>query len=577
MVPAGVADGSLVERIARSRGMDSQEVRRLQAISFNDLEAPEKLFGAIEVAKRLVHAVRAGRTIAIYGDYDADGMCACAILLHVLRAVRPEKPPLIQIPLRASEGYGLSMSALKQLASSGVQTIITVDCGITAVEEAAAARELGVELLITDHHSLNADGRLPDADAICHPALAVGDVGAGDGLLCGAAVAWKVALAFAREWTGSDRVPTQLKELLVETVSLAALGTVADVVPLSGENKVIVRLGCQRMACSGLPGLRALAKQAGIKPTETVDAERISFGIAPILNACGRLGRAVDAVELLGIPSRHEANLNHDALVQRAGVIAGEFSVLNERRKDIERAIVTAAESRIEEGLASARGACVLADESWPRGVVGIACARMVDNLGVPVILLEREGDYAHGSARSIDGYSALEGLHACAHLLDRYGGHAAAAGVSLRCDRLDEFREAFSAHAAANRPQGNQQCLKPDCQLDSADLSVTSFESITQLGPFGRGFPAPTVLLRRAQICSDPRKFGSDESHLSFYVRLSQGGPELRCTWWRKAAMAPRVRRGAFIHLVARPTVDRWKGPPKAALVVMDAADSEA
>lgn len=569
-VPRRTSGGSLLERVALNREISPEQIRRMAEMSFVDLSPPEALPGAVDVARLLVRAIRDGRKVAIYGDYDADGMCASAILAHVFRGIRGDFVPVVHIPTRATDPYGLWEPALVQLAKSGVQTIVTVDCGITAVREALIARDLGMELLITDHHAFNHGGELPQAAAICHP-----QIGGGCELPCGAAVAWKVAWAVAREWCGSDRVTKLLRELLVETLSLAALGTVADVVPLVGENRLIVRLGSERIARSGLPGLRALARQGGISPTDRVDAERISFSLAPILNACGRLGGAVDAVDLLALPSIHEAGHNHAELANRAGMAASEFAALNAKRKEIEKGIVDGAMTRIDEGMADARGACVLADEQWPRGVVGIACARLVEILGVPVALLERDGEWAYGSVRSVEGYSALDGLHACSHLLERYGGHAAAAGLTVRCQRIEEFRRAFSSHAAANRPSGDLQRLRPDAHLLGEELTLDHFQSLAQLGPFGRGFPPPSVLISSARVCGEPRCFGSDESHLSFHVKLQEDGSQVRCTWWRKASVIRRLPRGTLLHLVARPTVDNWRGEARPVLIIQDAAEA--
>ncbi len=568
-LPDGTSRGSLLERIAGARGIARESLPRFLKPTFAEVLHPRELHGAVQVGERLAAATRAGRKVAIFGDYDADGMCASAILLHFLRAVAGHSTPIVYIPTRATEGYGLSVAAIGHLASLGVETIISVDCGVTAIDEAREARRLGMELLITDHHAIRPDGQLPDVDAIAHPGL-----GGGAGELCGAAVAWKVAWAFACSWSGTEKLPEGLRELLVETLALAALGTVADVVPLRGENRVIAHLGSVRIANSGLPGLLALAREAGVSPGDRVDSEKISFGIAPILNACGRLGKALDAVALLGLPSLTQSNADPDATVRDARQMSADFRQLNDQRKLIERSIVESASSRIEEGLGKARGACVLADPSWSRGVVGIACARLAETYGVPVVLLEQDGDVAHGSARSVDGYSVLDGMHACASLLERYGGHAAAAGIAVRMDRLDQFREALSAHAAANRLSGHAPTVRTDAELVGQDVSSESFDALAALGPFGRSFTAPVVFVRDALVCEDARAFGAARDHLSFFVRVGGADAvELRCTWWRQSGQLARIRRGDRLNLAAIPQVDRWKGVPRPALTVVDVA----
>ena len=569
ILPTAIPSGSLMERIATVRGIPASSLPKFIAPTFGDLALPKELHGAVEVGERLANAVRAGRKIAIFGDYDADGMCASAILLHLIRAVRPSDPPIVYIPERATEGYGLSVAAIQQLASIGVQTIISVDCGVTAIEEAREARRLGLELLITDHHTMLPDGLLPDVDAIAHPGL-----GGGTTELCGAAVAWKVGWAFSCAWCGSDRVPTILRELLVETLALAAFGTVADVVPLRGENRLIARLGAARIAKSGLPGLLALAREAGINANDRVDGERISFGIAPIVNACGRLGRPLDAVELLGLPPLSQEGGDTEKILRSAKQMASKFQQLNNRRKQVERLIVDAASKRIEEGLGHARGACVLAAPDWPRGVVGIACSRLAEMFSVPVVLMESEGDFAHGSARSVEGYSVLEGLQSCSKLLERFGGHAAAAGVAIRVDRIDAFREALSAHAAENRRNHEAPSIRPDIELFASDLRIDSFEALDDLGPFGRTFSAPTVFIRNAIVSSEPRLFGEKSDHLSIFVRMD-GSDEIRCTWWRQAGQFGRVKRGLRLNLMAIPQVDRWGSTPRVAFTLLDACES--
>lgn len=560
--------GTLVQRVAAARGIAGDALAGFTAPTFDHLKPPDDLFGAVEVGARLSSAVRAGKRIAIFGDYDADGMCAAAILVHLIRHVQGGEAPRVFIPERATEGYGLSMESVRRLAVDGAQVLVSVDCGITALDEVALARDLGLEVLITDHHAARSDGRLPDAHAIAHPAF-----GGGDGTLCGAAVAWKVGLAFCRAWCGSDHVTPELRELLVETLALAAFGTVADIVPLVGENRVITRLGMARIARSGLPGLRALAEQAGIGPKDSVDSERISFGLAPILNACGRLGSAMDGMQLLALP--HMVDGTDASHERQAAQWVQRFAALNERRKAEEREIFEQALERQEEGLGAARGACVLADPLWSRGIVGTACARLADRLHVPVVLMQLGGGMAHGSARSIDGYSILGGLEACAEHLERFGGHAAAAGVAVAEGNVMAFREALSAHAAAHRPATAGPSVRADVKLVGGDISAESFAAVQALGPFGRGFPAPTVWAQDAVITSTPRIFGKDRDHISFFVRLGDlPTAEISCIWWRQASQSPRLTRGLGVQIIGSPQVDSWSGRHRPALQLADVAD---
>lgn len=560
-----------MDRVALARGIALGDLAWFLEPSFNNLADPATLAGASAVATRLVSAVREGRPLAVYGDYDADGMCAAAILHHAIRAARPDTCVHTHVPLRSTEGYGLSVASLEQLAARGIRTIITVDCGVTAFDEAQRAHDLGIELLITDHHALDPRGRLPVAAAIAHPGL-----GDNPTQLCGAAVAWLVSWAFLREYTGNPKLTTPMRETLLETLALAAVATIADIVPMVGQSRVIARLGLSRVAASGLPGLRALARKAGISAKESVDAERISFGIGPLLNACGRLGKAVDAVELLALPATHERGHDTQSIERRAGQTASEFSQLNQRRKVIEREIVESAGGRLTEGLGTTRGACVLADPGWPRSVVGIACARIAETNRVPTVLLEQAGEMAYGSGRSVEGYSLLNGLQECSHLLERFGGHAAAAGLSLKVANIEAFREALSEHASRHTVGIAGGEIRPDVELFARDISLEAFESLQRLGPFGNGFPQPMGLVRRAMVTSDGRSFGAQGDHLSFHIGLD-GAPqsEIRCTWWRQGSRASRIRRGQRVHVVVRPQVDRFGRQPRPAFAVVDAVEA--
>ncbi len=560
---------SLRDRIAASRGIPNHGLARFLAPSVADLPTPASVHGAREVGTRLVQALRESRNIAVYGDYDADGMCAAAILVHALRALAPTAPLEVHIPNRATDPYGLAKGSIDQLAARGFRTIVSVDCGVTAFAEAAHAKELGVELLVTDHHSLDPGGRLPEAAAIAHPGL-----GETPTDLCGAAVAWVVAAACFEAWSAPNPIDKRLAAALAETLALAAVGTVADIVPMKGHSRVIARLGLPGISTSPLPGLKALAREAKISPRDHVDAERISFGIGPLLNSCGRLGSAMRGVELLALPSASTPKCDVREAERTAGRIANEFGALNARRKDIEHRIVEEAQQRIDEGLGSARGACVLADSGWQRGIVGIACARLAEQYGVPTVLLECKDGTAHGSGRSVNGYSLLDGLRECAHLLERFGGHASAAGVSVRVEDIPAFREALSSHAARHPRSGGE--LLPEAEFHARDCTVESLEGLEQLGPFGAGFPQPLVLVRSVRVSGDARAFGANGDHLSFFASFDdQSGREVRCLWWRQGARTSEFMRGRRLHLVARPQVDRYAGIPRPSLVVVDAADA--
>jgi single-stranded-DNA-specific exonuclease len=467
------------------------------------------------------------------------------------------------------------MGALEQFARQGATTVVTVDCGITAVAEARRARELGMRLVITDHHAFarNPEGSiaLPDADAVVHPALAPeGAAPASDAAWhsCGALVAWTVAWAFARSWSASERVQPALREALLETLPLAALGTITDVMPLQGANRALVRAGLARLDRSGIPGLRALVRACGIRPGTQVDVERIQFSLGPVLNASGRIGDANAAVELLSMPAEQGSACRafgdpSPEVLARATSLAASFVAMNERRKALERMVHEQAIARVDrEGIGASRGAVVLADAAWPRGIVGIASARVVERTGLPSVLLSIEDGICHGSARSVEGYSILEGLNACAPHLLRWGGHAAAAGVSLNATSVAAFRDALSDHAA---PHLNAALPRPrpiDCTAGVQDLDERTVRSLATMGPFGPGWPEPTVLVPKVRVVGRPRAFGKERDHAEFVASVD--GPErreLRCVWWRQAAQMERLSPGMTVNLVAELKLDDFRG----------------
>lgn len=574
--PAVDGDGALrcplVERVAKARGLPIDAIRSRERPSLAGIGTPEELAGAVEAGAALADALRQGEQVAIHGDYDADGICASAILVHVLRAARPDAAPFAHVPLRLSEGYGLSSSALEQFASRGATTVVTVDCGITALAEARRARELGMRLVVTDHHALARDPSggvaLPEADFIVHPDLDPASPRQArrqpaETPVCGALVAWKVAWSFARHWSGGEPVEAGLRDALLQTLALAALGTIADVMPMAGENRAVVAAGLSRMASSGIPGLASLVRASGIRRGAALDAESVQFSVAPILNASGRLGDANDAVALLSMPAQLEPFRAFGEppmeAARRADERAASFVQLNDRRKALERVMHDEAVARIEsEGLGRSRGAVVLADPSWSRGIVGIASTRVAEHAGVPCVLLSIEDGMCHGSARSVGGYSILEGLRACAPHLVRWGGHAAAAGLSLRESDLPAFREALSDHAAAHASRSAARPRPIDCIADAQDIDVSAVRRMATLGPFGEAWPIPTLLLRGTRIVGRPRIFGKRGEHVEFVVAVDgRERRELRCIWWRQAGRIDQLRTGMQLDLVTQLKVD--------------------
>jgi single-stranded-DNA-specific exonuclease len=433
------------------------------------------------------HLTAAGR-IVVHGDYDVDGVCATAIMVRALRSLGADVGWFL--PSRIDDGYGLSGATVERLAARGTALLITVDCAITAVEEVAAARAAGMDVVVTDHHAPRADGRLPGCP-IVHPT--VGDYPCAH--LCGTGVAYKLAQALGAVTAEDD-------------LELVALATVADLVVLQGENRRLVRAGLAALAATGKPGLRALMAVSRADPS-ALDASTLGFRLAPRINAAGRLHRADAGLELL---------LCEDPV--RAGAIATELDTVNAERRAVEQRIVWEAEAQVRELEAERpRSAYVLASEDWHPGVVGIVASRIVERHHRPTILIALQGTDGTGSGRSIPGFDLLGGLHAAAGHLERYGGHRAAAGLTIGAARIEGFRAAFEAHAAERlTPDLLERVERVDAVVSGSELGLGLAEELEALEPCGMGNPAPRLLVPGARL-RDVRPMGEGGRHARFTV----------------------------------------------------------
>ncbi len=451
----------------------------------------------------------------MHGDYDVDGVTATAVLVRALRTLGAEVD--WYLPSRIDDGYGLAAATVARLAERGTDLLVTVDCAITAVEEVAAARAAGLDVVVTDHHTPRADGRLPEAPLV-HPR--VGGYPCAD--LCAAGVAYKLAGALL-EGAGEDPA------LADEDLDLVALATVADVVPLVGENRRLVREGLRALAGTRKPGLRALMEVARVDPG-TVDATAIGFRLAPRINAAGRLHRADAGLELL---------LTEDPA--RARAIATELDAVNAERRDVETRIMFAAEAQVaEQGPAPAY---VLADEGWHPGVIGIVAARIAERHHRPAVLIALEGAEGTGSGRSIPAFDLLGGLTAAGRHLERYGGHRAAAGLTIAREHVDAFRESFAAHAAeVLEPDDLVPKVRVDAVVSGDVLTLELAEELERLAPFGQANPPVSLLVPAAHL-ADPRPMGEGR-HATF--TLHAGGARSRCVQFGAGAEAAVRARGA-------------------------------
>jgi single-stranded-DNA-specific exonuclease len=543
----------LFERILQARGLEGADaIRRFCEPKLTDLHEPQLLPNIDAAAERLVRAVRGGESIAIYGDYDVDGIAGCAILWHVIRAVAPEARISTYVPHRLEEGYGLNAEALQKLRAEGADLAVSVDCGINAVGPAQAARAAGLDLIITDHHHVpEPEAGLPEATAIVHPRLAGSAYPFGE--LCGAGVAWKLAWRFATAWCGSRRVGKVVQRVLLDMLPLAALGTIADVVPLVDENRTIAFYGLRWIKHTPLAGLRALIEASDLMGRD-IDSEKVGFVLGPRLNACGRMGHAADAVHLLTAAGATEA-----------GQIARRLTRLNRDRQQTERRITEQAAQRAEDAGMTTEDcrAIVLADEGWHAGVVGIACARLAERYGRPVVLLQKQGDVCKGSARSIEGYSIHDGLTAAAEHLTQYGGHNAAAGLTLPADELEAFTEKLVAHANAHIAVEQLTPELPiDCDGSLDELEFDTVRRIEKLSPYGQANPAPTVRITGVTVAGPPRQIGANGRHLTLSVQAEGGGRRrvLRTVWFGAGSRAADLASGQRLDVVIEPKINEWR-----------------
>jgi single-stranded-DNA-specific exonuclease len=547
----------IVAQLLLNRRLDGPEAaRRFLDPTLKSLHEPEMLPGVVEAAERLHAAVQAGKSICVYGDYDVDGVTGTAILLQVLRLLNAKVE--FHVPHRLEEGYGLNTEALRRIAQAGTHVVVTVDCGIASCAEAEEARRLGLELIITDHHEPKA--YLPEADVLVHPRLRNGAYPFGH--LSGSGVALKVAWALGKRVCGADRVTPEFRECLLDAVALAALGTVADVVPLHDENRILVRYGLLRLQKQPGEGLKALLQSAGLDGKAGLAAMDIGFSLAPRLNAAGRLGSARLAVELLTTPSP-----------QRAIDLARFLEEQNKQRQSIERRILGEAHAMVEEDGMADLPALVLASPKWHVGLIGIVAGRLVDSYGRPVLMIavHEDGASAQGSGRSVPGFKLHEALHACSEHLLSFGGHAAAAGFRLRPPHVPHFRDRFCDVAARHFGDGQpSRRLVIDAEVPLAALTQGLMDSLGCLEPYGSGNPEPLFLTGPLQVVGTPRRVGAGERHLSFRVR--QQGKEMKGIAFGMGDRADDLMSAqGQCCVVFTPKINEWQGWRSVELEIRD------
>lgn len=505
-----------VARLLCLRGLaDAEQAERFLHPSLDHLHDPYKLAGMAEAVIRVEAALARRERIAIHGDYDVDGITSTVILRRALELLGGEV--IHFIPERLRDGYGLQPAAIERLHGEGVRLIISVDCGIRGAEAARRARELGVDLIVTDHHE--PDGELPAALAVINPKRH--DCSYPDKSLAGVGVALKLVQALCSR-QGKDR-------WLPGFVKMAAIGTLADVVPLVGENRVIARLGLTALSLGPHTiGLRSLLDCCGLIG-KTIDSYQVAFMLAPRVNAAGRMSTPDIAARLL--------LATDEAMAEEARNLAQQLNEENLRRQTEEADLVAQAKKAIETNPAvGAHNVLVVGGDGWHRGVIGIAASKLVDAYHKPSIVLSIDGDVAHGSCRSITDFDMLGALERCSDLFLRFGGHRQAAGLTMEAARVGEFRRRINAWAdQVLEPDQLRPRLRIDAALHLKAITPDLMRGLDAMGPFGMGNPRPVFHATPVEIVDGPRSL--KERHLK--MTFSQEGRRFRAIAWRAAERA--------------------------------------
>jgi len=527
---------------------DLDAARRFLSPSLDDLHDPFRLAGMREAVDRILTAVARRERIAVHGDYDVDGVTSTVILRRALELAGADVVHFI--PERMRDGYGLQPASLERLHAEGARLVISVDCGIRGMDAARRARELGLDLIITDHHE--PDVELPCAFAVINPKRH--DCSYPDKNLAGVGVALKLVQALCGRIERANLLPAFVK--------IAAIGTLADVVPLVGENRVIAKLGLGLLSRGPhRVGLRALLDVCGLTGKE-IDSYHIGFVLAPRVNAAGRMSSPDIAARLLLAADEAMG----DEARELATVLDGE----NQRRQLEEAEIVAQARKIVETDLeVGSRTVIVVAGPGWHRGVIGIVASKLVDAFHRPAIVLSIDGDIAHGSCRSIPSFDLLGGLEACEDLLTKFGGHKQAAGLTIATDRIREFRGRINAHADDRLgPDDLRPRLWLDGPLPFRGITAQVAEELVALAPFGAGNPSPLFTASRVEIVDGPRRV--KERHLK--MAFKQDGKVMRGMAWRAVEREEFVtgHRDA-IDLAFSLEQDTWNGERYLQLSVAD------
>jgi single-stranded-DNA-specific exonuclease len=523
---------------------DERAARTFLTPTYDQLHEPYLMRGMKEAVARLQHAIDKNEPILIYGDYDVDGTTGTAILLRALKLLGATAG--FHVPHRFTEGYGIQQAALEKAFNDGYKLVVSVDCGIRAHAPLIWARDNGLDVIITDHHLPDDTEGAPPAFAVLNPNQK--DCEYPDKNLAGVGVAFKLVHALFRERGRESQVAAFLK--------VVAIGTVADVAKLVGENRTIVSLGLKDLAKAANPGLRALIDVAGCGDGKGMTAYDLGFRLGPRINAAGRMDAASAVVELFDTRDSIEARR-----------LAEHLDARNEERKTVQQQIVDLATAELQDADSFVT---VIAGERWHRGVIGIAASKLAERLNRPCVVLSVDGDVAHGSGRSIEPYHLLNGLTACSDLFEKFGGHSHAAGITIRRERIDEFRRRLNEHAAGClTPQDLEHSVAIDMELSPEAVTFRMAKELQALEPFGAGNPCPVFVTRNLRSLSEPQVL--KDRHLKLRLAGPQNRP-LEAIWFNcvePGKETPVV--GGSIELAYTIELNGWNDEYRLQLNVVD------
>ncbi len=525
--------------------------------SLNSFHNPKQMKDMDKAVNRIIHAINAKENIFIYGDYDVDGITATSLLILFFREIGVEAS--YYIPKRTEEGYGLNLNAVKKIKDKGGSLIITVDCGITAIEETKAANEMGIDMIITDHHQLS--DKSPPAFAILHPGQE--DCPYPFKSLTGVGIVFKLIKSLRRNFKDMG-VPQDSLPNLKKHLDLVSLGTIADIAPLLGENHIIAKYGLKEISRTEKAGLKALKAVTGINERE-VTVTDVGFLLGPRINAAGRLGDADSAIRLLTTMDIGEAL-----------EIANYLNSENKKRQVIQDDILKEVRKQISEQCSVEKDrAIVLSSPNWHQGVIGIVASKVVEEYHKPTILISIDGEYGKGSARGIPSFHLYEGLRRCGNLLVDFGGHKYAAGLTIKKDRIDEFRDYFQK--VTSEALKDEECIPQidiDMTVDLSDMDYLLIEEIEKIGPFGTSNPPPLFCSKGVRVIGEPVSIGKNNSHLKMDVE--DGAEVMEIIAFNVPHLLNEIDDGGIYDIVYTPMINNWGRNRKLQLKLKDIRTAE-